>query len=136
MTDRVHHHPNRYYSLGTPVVTLVKVLGGSGKVLQPRGPEGVADSPADLVRPCRGRFADGIEESLNRDQQPILARFKRSQSGENAMTELRCNLDVLQQVLSAPVVHTMPNHAKPKELGTNYITRQARSTVKLAERPK
>src|SRR5436853_4319726 len=69
MPDRVHHHPNLVYSPGTQVVTLVEVLGQSGKVLHPRGSVGVVvRSPAELDHPYRVRFADGIEESLQRDQ--------------------------------------------------------------------
>src|SRR5436190_13425489 len=80
MADRVHHHPNLIYSLGTQVVTLAPVLGQSGKVLQPRGSVGVViHSPSDLAHPYRVRFADGIEESLNRDQVTMLARFKESE---------------------------------------------------------
>lgn len=52
MTERVHHPPNLIYSLGTQVVTLVEVLGQSGKVLHPRGSLGViVRSPADLAIP-------------------------------------------------------------------------------------
>jgi hypothetical protein len=52
MPDRVHHHPNLIYSLGTQVVTLVEVLGRGGKVLHPRGSVGVVIySPADLDHP-------------------------------------------------------------------------------------
>src|SRR4051812_19121275 len=93
MTERVHHHPNLIYSLGTQVVTLVEVVGQSGKVLQPRGSVGVViHSPSDLDHPYRVRFADGIEESLNRDQVTMLARFKESEIGDSAMMALRCNL--------------------------------------------
>ncbi|MFL5245050.1 MAG: DNA polymerase beta superfamily protein [Gemmataceae bacterium] len=93
MTERVHHHPNLIYSPGTQVVTLVEVLGQRGKVLQPRGSVGVViHSPADLDHPYRVRFADGVEESLNRDQVTMLARFKESEIGNTAMTTLRCNL--------------------------------------------
>ena len=54
MPDRVHHHPNLIYSLGTQVVTLIEVLGQSGKVVQPRGSVGVViHSPADLDHPYR-----------------------------------------------------------------------------------
>ena len=93
MTERVHHHPNLIYSLGTQVVTLAPVLGQSGKVLQPRGSVGVVIyAPPDLDHPYRVRFADGLEESLNRDQVTMLARFKESEIGDSAMTALRCNL--------------------------------------------
>jgi predicted nucleotidyltransferase len=95
MPDRVHHHPNLIYSLGTQVVTLVEVLGQSGKVLHPRGSVSVVIySPADLDHPYRVRFADGIEESLDRDQVTMLARYKESEIGDTAMTALRCNLYV------------------------------------------
>src|SRR6266404_4677308 len=69
MPDRVRHHPNLIYSLGTQVVTLVEILGQNGKVLHPRGSVGVVIRlPADLEHPYRVRFVDGVEESLNRDQ--------------------------------------------------------------------
>ena len=62
MIERVHHNLNLIYSLGTQVVTLVEVLGQSGKVLHPRGSVGViVRSPADLEHPYRVRFPDGIE---------------------------------------------------------------------------
>src|SRR3954464_11807427 len=93
MTERVHHHPNLIYSLGTQVVTLVEVLGPNGKVLQPRGSVGVViHSPADLNHPYRVRFADGSEVSLNRDQLTMLARFKESEIGDTEITSIRCNL--------------------------------------------
>src|SRR3989440_19375 len=93
MTERVHYHPNLIYALGTQVVTLVEVLGQSGKVLQPRGSVGVViHSPADLDHPYRVRFADGIEESLNRDQLTMLARYKESEIGDTGITAIRCNL--------------------------------------------
>jgi uncharacterized protein len=93
MPDRVHHHPNLIYSVGTQVVTLVAILGQSGKVLHPRGSVGVVvRSPADLDHPYRVRFADGIEESLNRDQLTMLARYKESEIGDTAITAIRCNL--------------------------------------------
>jgi predicted nucleotidyltransferase len=93
MPDRVHHHPNLIYSPGTQVVTLAEVLGQSGKVLHPRGSVGVVvRSPADLNHPYRVRFADGVEESLNRDQVTMLARYKESEIGDAAVTAIRGNL--------------------------------------------
>jgi len=73
--DRVHYYPNLIYSLGTQVVTLVEILGQNGKVLHPRGSVGVVvRSPADMDHPYRVRFADGIEDSLNRDHGPGILR--------------------------------------------------------------
>ena len=93
MPDRVHYHPNLIYSLGTQVVTLVEVLNQNGKVLHPRGSVGVVvRSPADLDHLYRVQFADGIEESLNRDQLTMLARYKESEIGDTGITALRCNL--------------------------------------------
>jgi hypothetical protein len=93
MPDRVHHHLNLIYSPGTQVVTLVEVLGQSGKILQPRGSVGVVvRSPLDSEHPYRVRFADGIEESLRRDQVTMLARYKESEIGDAGITALRCNL--------------------------------------------
>ena len=82
MPDRVHYHPNLIYSPGTQVVTLVEILRQNGKVLHPRGSVGVVvRSPADMDHPYRVRFADGIEDSLNRDQLTMLARYKESEIG-------------------------------------------------------
>jgi uncharacterized protein len=93
MPDRVHHHPSLIYSPGTQVVALVEVLGRSGKVLHPRGSVGVVvRSPVDSEHPYRVRFADGIEESLRRDQVMMLARYKDSEIGNAGITALRCNL--------------------------------------------
>src|SRR5437762_755158 len=93
MPDRVHYHPNLIYSLGTQVVTLVEILNQNGKLLHPRGSVGVVvRSPADLDHPYRVRFADGIEESLHRDQLTMLARYKESEIGDTGITALRCNL--------------------------------------------
>jgi predicted nucleotidyltransferase len=93
MTDRVHHHPNLIYSIGTQVVTLVEVLNPNGKVLHPRGSVGVVvRSPTDIAHPYRVRFADGIEESLHRHKMMMLARFKESEIGDTGITALRCNL--------------------------------------------
>ena len=90
MPDRVHHHPNLIYSLGTQIVTLAPILGQSGKVLHPRGSVGVVIySPADLDPPYRVRFADGFETALARDQVTMLARYKESEIGETAMRR-RC----------------------------------------------
>src|SRR5947209_17477839 len=93
MPDRVHHQPNLIYSPGTQVVALVEVLGASGKVLHPRGSVGVVvRSPVDSEHPYRVRFADGIEESLRRDQVTMLARYKGAELGDPGVTALRCNL--------------------------------------------
>jgi hypothetical protein len=58
MHDRVHHHPNMVYSLVTRVVTLVKVLGQSGKVLQHR------DHRFEWTRQEFQGWAHGIAERL------------------------------------------------------------------------
>ncbi len=93
MPDRVHYHPNLIFSLGTQVVTLVEVLNQNGKVLHPRGSVGVVIRyPADLDHPYRVRFADGIEESLHRDQLTMLARYKEAEIGDTGMSAIRCNL--------------------------------------------
>lgn len=93
MTDRVHDHPNLIYSVGTRVVTLVEVLGQSGKTLQPRGAVGVViHSPSELNSPYRIRFANGVEESLNREQVTMLARFKESEFGDGDGTSPRHDL--------------------------------------------
>src|SRR5688572_14813931 len=93
MPDRVHHPASLIYSLGTQVVTLIEIVGPGGKVLQPRGSVGVVIRvPLDLDHPYRVRFADGVEETLNRDQVTMLARFKESDIGDSAITAIRCNL--------------------------------------------
>jgi hypothetical protein len=93
MPDRVHHHPDLIYSAGTQVVTLVAVLGQGGKVLHPRGSVGVVvRPPVDSEHPYRVRFADGIEESLRREQVTMLARYQESDIGDAGITASRCNL--------------------------------------------
>jgi predicted nucleotidyltransferase len=93
MPDRVHHHPNLIFSVGTQVVTLIEILNQNGKVLHPRGSVGViVRAPADLEHPYRVRFADGTEESLSRAQVTMLARYKESEIGDTGVTALRCNL--------------------------------------------
>jgi predicted nucleotidyltransferase len=93
MPDRVHYHPNLILSVGTQVVTLVDVVNQNGTILHPRGSVGVViRSPADLDHPYRVRFADGVEESLHRDQLTMLARYKESQIGDTGIAALRCNL--------------------------------------------
>jgi predicted nucleotidyltransferase len=72
-------------------VTLVEILGQSGKVLHPRGSV-VTRSPADLGHSYRVRFADGIEESLNGDQLTMLARHKESEIGDTGIMAIRCDL--------------------------------------------
>ena len=37
------------------------------------------------------RFADGAEESLQRDQLMQLARYKEAESGDTGITVIRCN---------------------------------------------
>ena len=44
MPDRVHHHPNLIYSLGTQVVTLVDIPGAAGLILR-AGPGTAEDLP-------------------------------------------------------------------------------------------
>src|SRR5437667_433053 len=93
MPDRVHYHPNLIYSPGTQVVTLIDVMRQNGNVLHPRGSVGViVRSPADLDHPYRVRFADGAEESLNRDQLTMLARYKEAEIGDAALAARRHNL--------------------------------------------
>jgi uncharacterized protein len=93
MTDRVHHHSNLIYSVGTQVVTLTDVFRQNGKVLHPRGSVGViVRSPADRDHPYRVRFADGAEESLHPDQLTMLARYKEAEIGDAALAAGRHNL--------------------------------------------
>jgi predicted nucleotidyltransferase len=93
MNERVHHHPNLIYSVGTQVVTLVEILNQNGKVIHPRGSVGViVRSPADLDHPYRVRFPDGFEDSLYRNQVTMLARYKQSAIGDTSITAIGCNL--------------------------------------------
>jgi predicted nucleotidyltransferase len=79
VVDRVHHHPDLIYSVGTRVVTLVEILGQSGLIAHPSGAVGVVvKSPTDASHSYRVRFPDGHEASLRRDEVTMLARFKES----------------------------------------------------------
>jgi predicted nucleotidyltransferase len=93
VTDRVHYHPNLIYSVGTQVVALIDVVGQNGRVLHPRGAVGVVvRSPRDLEHSYRVRFPDGVEESLNRDQLTMLARYTEAEIGDSTITASRTDL--------------------------------------------
>jgi uncharacterized protein len=91
MANRVHHHPNLIYSVGTQVVALVDVLSENGNVLHPAGAVGVVvRSPRDLEHSYRVRFPDGVEESLKREQLMMLALYQ--EAGRGAAVAVHCNL--------------------------------------------
>jgi hypothetical protein len=93
MNDRVHHHPNLIYSVGTQVVTLRDVAGQNGRTLHPRGAVGVViKAPSDLDHAYRVRFPDGFEESLKPGELTLLARFKEGEIGHSEITAGRSNL--------------------------------------------
>ncbi len=85
MKNKVHHHSNLIYSVGTQVVTLVDILSQRGGILHPRGAVGVIlKSPVDILHSYRVRFPDGVEESLKQDQIVILSKYKEGEIGEGA----------------------------------------------------
>jgi predicted nucleotidyltransferase len=93
MPDRVHHHPDLIFSLGTQVVTLVDVAGAGGAVLHPRGAVGVVvKAPTDHEHSYRVRFADGYEAPLKRNEITMLALFKEGQLGEAGVLTARTDL--------------------------------------------
>ena len=82
MIDRVHHHPDLIFSVGTQVVTLIDLPGAAGLVLHPRGTVGVVvKAPTDHEHSYRVRFADGLEVPLKRDEVTMLAQFKEGDLG-------------------------------------------------------
>ncbi len=84
MNDRVHHHPNLIFSVGTQVVSRLDIHGSSGLVLHPRGTVGViVKSPADLDHSYRVRFLDGFEAALKRNEVAMLAQFKEGEIGDS-----------------------------------------------------
>ena len=87
MANRVHHHPNLIFAVGTQVVTLRDVDGQNGRTLHPRGAVGVVvKSPTDLDQAYRIRFPDGVEESLNSGDLTTLAKFKEGVIGDTSLT--------------------------------------------------
>jgi predicted nucleotidyltransferase len=80
VTERVHFHENLIFPVGTQVVVLREVIGQAGRMLHPRGSVGVVvRSPSDPNQAYRVRFADGVEESLRRDEVVMLARYKEGE---------------------------------------------------------
>jgi uncharacterized protein len=85
VTDRVHHHPNLIFSVGTQVVTLVDMPGSAGRVMHPRGTVGVVvNSPTDHEHSYRIRFPDGFEVPLKRNEVTMLAQFKEGEIGDKS----------------------------------------------------
>jgi hypothetical protein len=65
VANRVHHHPDLIFAVGTQVVTLIDVVGQNGRTLHPRGAVGVVvKSPSDRAHSYRVRFPDGVKETL------------------------------------------------------------------------
>src|SRR6516225_5629023 len=84
VTDRVHHHPNLIFSVGTQVVTLVDIAGAAGLALHPRGTVGVVvKAPTDREHSYRVRFPDGFETPLKCSEVTMLAEFKEGEIGDN-----------------------------------------------------
>jgi predicted nucleotidyltransferase len=91
--DRVHHHPNLIYSVGTQVVALADVNGDGGQVRHPRGSVGVViRSPKDLEHPYRVRFPDGTEAPLRPADLTSLARHKEGEIGDSGVSAERTDL--------------------------------------------
>jgi predicted nucleotidyltransferase len=93
VSERVHHHPDLIYSVGTQVVALVDVMATNGRVLHPRGSVGVViRSPTDLSHAYRVRFPDGVEESLTREQVIMLARYQEADPADSPGPAARSDL--------------------------------------------
>jgi len=102
VTDRVHHHPNLIFSVGTQVVTLVDIPGAAGLVMHPRGAVGVVvKSPIDLEHSYRVRFPDGFETPLKRSEVTMLARFKEGEIGDTGQL---AQTDLYQRVIYRCVI--------------------------------
>ena len=103
MTDRVHHHPDLIFSVGTQVVTLVDIPGSAGVVLHPRGIVGVVvKSPTDHEHSYRVRFPDGFEAALKRSEVSMLAQFKEGEIGDSAYSV--AHTDLYQRVIFRCVI--------------------------------
>jgi len=103
VTDRVHHHPNLIFSVGTQVVTLVDIAGSAGLLLHPRGTVGViVKSPTDHEHSYRVRFPDGFEAPLKRSEVEMLARFKEGEIGDSAHAV--AHADLFQRVIYCCVI--------------------------------
>src|SRR5262245_34984507 len=93
MPDRVHHHPDLIYSLGTQVVTLIDLHSAGGLVLHPRGTVGVViKAPVDNDHSYRVRFADGLEIPLKRNEVTMLALVKEGEIGDSSVLAARTDL--------------------------------------------
>jgi predicted nucleotidyltransferase len=93
MTERVHHHPNLIFAVGTQVVTLKDVIGQNGRTLHPCGAVGVVvKAPSDIAHSYRVRFPDGVEEALKSGDLTTLARFKEGEIGESGVILRRHDL--------------------------------------------
>jgi len=92
--DRVHHHPDLIFSLGTQVVTLIDITGAGGLVLHPRGTVGVVvKAPTDHEHSYRVRFADSLEVPLKRNEVTMLALFKEGEIfGDSGVLAARTDL--------------------------------------------
>ena len=103
MSRRVHYHSNLILPVGSQVVTLRNVLGQSGRTLHPRGSVGVVvKAPGDLEHAYRVRFPDGVEEPLTPSELTLLAKFKKGEIGDCAITAGRINL--LERVIYRCIV--------------------------------
>lgn len=82
MTERVHHHPLLFYSVGTQVVCQREILGEGGRLLHPSGSVCVVvKAPKDLDHSYRVRFLDGLEVMLPREDVVALAFHQEGQIG-------------------------------------------------------
>lgn len=102
MTERVHHHPNLIFSVGTQVVTLVDIPSAGGLILHPRGTVGViVKSPTDREHSYRVRFPDGFEAALKRSEITMLAKFKEGEIGDSAHVS---HVDLSERVIYRCVI--------------------------------
>ena len=93
MAERVHHHSNLIFSVGTQVVALTETLGEHGRVLHPRGSVCIVlKSPPDLEHSYWVRFLDGLEAALKPSEMMLLAQYKEHKIGDSSITAGRANL--------------------------------------------
>ncbi|MSQ94590.1 MAG: hypothetical protein EXR98_08535 [Gemmataceae bacterium] len=102
MPERVHHHPNLIFSLGTQIVTLVDIRGAGDLIVHPRGAVGVVvKAPIDHDHSYRIRFLDGLEVPLKPSEITMLALFKEGEIGER---NVGANIDLYERVIYRCVI--------------------------------
>lgn len=119
MPERVHHHDELIYSVGTKVVTLRDIFGRSGLVLHPRGSVGVVlKAPSDLAHAYRVRFLDDHEEALHRDDIVMLARHKEGELSDAEVVESQNGL--FERVIYRCVIGSRAYGLDDEDSDTDY----------------